>query len=335
MKLQPTPSEKEALDLIWRDQAKVKAPEVDFASQAWPRAWGETEALPAARVARALQDALQWPDWVALYAKPAQAILAASGLARQRGLGPGALWVAPGCGAPFGTPQGEPGVAILRADWTPQAKAMTLAQEDIRRRGLVMVLDESATAFRLAPGGARQAYELDPDLAMFGPQLAGGLDFAALAGRGEPPAGRAREPQPEALAVAAGVIARAAQPEVAQRLSDLGRALILGLEYFKARAGLDEEVRWEGPLAMPRLDGRRLWAFMELAKEEGLLLAPVVMPDPRLEPEAAAQAVWPRLARAAARLKVLPEGEKAPLGWRDAAQVSSCRQVSAILESLN
>jgi acetylornithine/succinyldiaminopimelate/putrescine aminotransferase len=243
--------------------------------------------------------------------------------------------MAPGSGAPFGSPQGEPGVALLRADWTPHAKAMTLAQEDIRRQGLLMVLDESATGFRLEGGGARQAFGLEPDLVMYGSQLAAGLDFAILAGTGEPPSPQAKEPKSEALSMAAGIIARAARPETQERLAALGRALVIGLNYFCAKAGLGDEVRWEGPLAMPRLDGRRIWAFMELAKEEGLSLGPVVMPDPALDPEEAAGLVWPRLARAAARLKVLPEGEKAPLGWRDAAQVSSCRQVTQILESLD
>jgi hypothetical protein len=335
MSLQPSPAEKEILDSIWRDQSKVKGPTVDFTSQDWPRAWGRAQSMDAASVAKALQDALGWPSWVRLYAKPALAVVAASRLAGERGLASGVLWMAPGSGAPFGSPQGEPGVAMLRADWTPHAKAMTLAQEDIRRQGLLMVLDESATGFRLQGGGAKQAFDLTPDVVMYGAQLAGGLDFAALAGIGQPPASQAKEPKPAALAMAGGIIASAARPETQERLAGLGRALVIGLNYFCARAGLDDDVRWEGPLAMPRLDGRRIWAFMELAGEEGLSLAPVIMPDPLLEPDMAAELIWPRLARAAARLKVLPEGEKAPLGWRDAGQVTSCRQVASILESLD
>jgi hypothetical protein len=333
MTVQPSPAEKNALAAVWRDQKKVKGPPVDLANPDWPKAWGETTDPGVDQVAGALQKALAWPSWVRLYTKPAYAVLAASRLAKRRGLSGGVLWMAPGSGAPFGSPQSEPGVAMLRADWTPHAKAMTLAEEDIRRQGLLMVLDESATGFRLAAGGAREAFALKPDLVLFGQQLAGGLDFAALAGQDEPPTDNAKEPGPQALAMAAGIIPRAAQIATQERLAALGRALVMGLDYYCAKAGLDDEVRWEGPLAMPRLAGRRLWAFMELTKEEGLHLAPMVMPDPTVQLDAAAELIWPRLARAAARLKVLPEGEKAPLGWKDAAQVSSCRQVSQILES--
>ncbi len=334
MIVQPSATEKQALESIWRDQAKVKGPVADFTRQDWPGAWGLAGEIEPEQVAQTLQRALGWPSWVRFYAKPAHAVLAASRLAKERGLSSGVLWMAPGSGAPFSSPQSEPGVAMLRADWAPDAEAMAQAEKDIRRRGLLMVLDESASGFRLAPGGARQAFKLNPDLALFGTQLAGGMDFAALAGTGEPPASKSKAPGAQALAMAAGIIPRAAQPATQERLTALGRALAIGLNYFCSRAGLGDEFRWEGPLAMPRLDGRRVWAFMELAKEEGLNLAPLVMPDPELPPEAAAELIWPRLARAAARLKVLPEGEKAPLGWRDAAQASSCRQVTQILESL-
>ena len=332
---QPSPAEKEALDSIWRDQSKVSGPPVDFSSQAWPASWSSQEPAEPGQVAQALKQALAWPDWVRLFAKPALAVVAASRLAKERGLPGGVLWMAPGSGAPFGSPQGAPGLALIRADWAPHARSMATAQEDIRGQGLMMVLDESATGFRLAGGGARQAFELSPDLAMYGSQIAGGLAFAALAGTGAPPSQQGKEPAAPALAAAAGIIPRAADPKTQDRLKALGRALVLGLNYFLARAGLNDEVGWEGPLEMLRLDGRRIWAFMELAKEEGLGLAPVVMLDPLVEPESAAQLIWPRLARAAARLKVLPEGEKAPLGWRDAGQVSSCRQVTQILESLD
>ena len=162
---QPSPAEKEALDSIWRDQSKVSGPPVDFSSQAWPASWSSQEPAEPGQVAQALKQALAWPDWVRLFAKPALAVVAARRVAKERGLPGGVLWMAPGSGAPFGSPQGEPGLALIRADWAPNAGSMALAQEDIRRQGLMMVLDESATGFRLAGGGARQAFELSPDLA--------------------------------------------------------------------------------------------------------------------------------------------------------------------------
>jgi hypothetical protein len=113
---------------------------------------------------------------------------------------------------------------------------------------------------------------------------------------------------------------------VQPRLEALGRALLVGLDFFRRRTGQEENVAWEGPAAMPRLSGRRLWAFLELAREEGLALGPLALPDPLLEPGEAPGLLWPRLARACARLRVLPEGEKAPLGWRDAAEARGCSQ---------
>jgi hypothetical protein len=335
MRVQPTPAEKEALDAVWQDQSKVTGPVVDFTDSSWPASWAAQEPADADEVADALKQVLGWPEWVRLYAKPALAVVAASRLAGERGLPSGVLWMAPGSGAPFGTPEGKPGVALIRADWAPNANSMVLAQEDIRANGMFMVLDESATGFRLATGGARQTFALSPNLVMFGSQLAGGLDFSALAGTGKPPSHQAKEPTAQALSVAAGVIPQAADPKIQDRLTALGRALTMGLSYYCSRVGLSDEVTWDGPLEMPRLDGRRIWAFMELTKEEGLGLAPVVMLDPLVDPESASELIWPRLARAAARLKVLPEGDKAPLGWRDAGQISSCKQVAQILESID
>jgi hypothetical protein len=335
MELRPSPEESQALARVWESQSRAEGPALDFTGPRWPAAWcrGSEPASSAAEVSGLLREALGWPEWVRLYAKPALAVVAAARLAVARGLPKGVLWVAPGTGAPLEPPSGPPGVAVLRGDWAPDRGAMLWAQEEIRERGLLYVLDESATAFRLAPGGARERFGLEPDLALYGPALAGGRPFAALAGRGPAP-DPGPEPATEALAAAASLIPRAARSDTAERIAELGRLLFLGLDYFTRRAGLSDEVAWEGPSALPRLKGRRLWAFIELAREEGLGLQPLVFLDPSLEPRQVPERLWPRLARAAARLKVLPEGEKAPLGWRDAAETATCARVADILAGL-
>jgi len=52
-----------------------------------------------------------------------------------------------------------------------------------RAHGILFILDETVTGFRIAPGGCQQHYKLSPDLVTFGKALGCGLPVAALAGR--------------------------------------------------------------------------------------------------------------------------------------------------------
>ncbi len=54
-----------------------------------------------------------------------------------------------------------------------------------RANGIVFILDETVTGFRIAPGGCQQHYKLSPDLVTFGKALGCGLPVAALVGRAE------------------------------------------------------------------------------------------------------------------------------------------------------
>ena len=51
--------------------------------------------------------------------------------------------------------------------------------------GIVCILDETVTGFRIAPGGCQEYYKLSPDLVTFGKALGCGLPVAALVGRAE------------------------------------------------------------------------------------------------------------------------------------------------------
>ncbi len=53
------------------------------------------------------------------------------------------------------------------------------------RYGLVMILDEVVTGFRLAHGGAQAAYGVTPDLASFGKVIGSGGPLACVAGKAE------------------------------------------------------------------------------------------------------------------------------------------------------
>jgi glutamate-1-semialdehyde 2,1-aminomutase len=51
--------------------------------------------------------------------------------------------------------------------------------------GIVLIFDELLTGFRIAPGGAREAYGVHPDLTTFGKALANGVPTAVLEGKAE------------------------------------------------------------------------------------------------------------------------------------------------------
>jgi glutamate-1-semialdehyde 2,1-aminomutase len=61
--------------------------------------------------------------------------------------------------------------------------------EELRRltseHDCLLVFDEVITSFRLGLGGAQERYGVEPDLAVFGKALAGGLPLSAVAGRRE------------------------------------------------------------------------------------------------------------------------------------------------------
>ncbi|MGE5315893.1 MAG: glutamate-1-semialdehyde 2,1-aminomutase [Acidobacteriota bacterium] len=54
-----------------------------------------------------------------------------------------------------------------------------------RERGIVFIVDEVMTGFRLAPGGAQQLYKIDPDLTTLGKIIGGGLPVGAYGGKRE------------------------------------------------------------------------------------------------------------------------------------------------------
>jgi glutamate-1-semialdehyde 2,1-aminomutase len=58
-------------------------------------------------------------------------------------------------------------------------------QKLAKANGIVFILDETVTGFRIAPGGCQEHYKLSPDLVTFGKALGGGLPVAALVGRAE------------------------------------------------------------------------------------------------------------------------------------------------------
>ena len=73
----------------------------------------------------------------------------------------------------------EPLQRVLR----PEPGFLEAVREATRRHGIVLVFDEIVTGFRIAWGGAQQAYGVVPDLACYGKAISGGFPLAAIAGR--------------------------------------------------------------------------------------------------------------------------------------------------------
>ncbi len=58
-------------------------------------------------------------------------------------------------------------------------------QKLAKTNGILFILDETVTGFRIAPGGCQEHYKLSPDLVTFGKALGCGLPVAALVGRAD------------------------------------------------------------------------------------------------------------------------------------------------------
>ena len=54
-----------------------------------------------------------------------------------------------------------------------------------RAQGILFILDETVTGFRITPGGCQTYYGLDPDISTYGKALGAGLPVAAFTGRAE------------------------------------------------------------------------------------------------------------------------------------------------------
>lgn len=65
----------------------------------------------------------------------------------------------------------------------PEAGFLQTLRDLATAHGIVLIFDEIVTGFRLAYGGAQEAYGVEPDLCTLGKIIGGGFPLAALAGR--------------------------------------------------------------------------------------------------------------------------------------------------------
>jgi glutamate-1-semialdehyde 2,1-aminomutase len=67
----------------------------------------------------------------------------------------------------------------------PQNDFLQLIRRECDKYGIIMILDEVKTGFRIANGGAQEYYHLKPDLATYAKAFANGYPLAAFGGRKE------------------------------------------------------------------------------------------------------------------------------------------------------
>ncbi len=67
----------------------------------------------------------------------------------------------------------------------PMPGFLQLLRDECTKRGIVLIFDEVVTGFRLAYGGAQEAYGVTPDLCTLGKVIGGGFPLAAIAGNAE------------------------------------------------------------------------------------------------------------------------------------------------------
>lgn len=124
-------------------------------------------------------------------------------------------------------------------------------RELTRAHGALLVFDEVVTAFRLARGGAQEAFGVIPDLACLGKAMANGMPLSALVGSAEymdqlPRVGYDPTFRGETLSLAAaraGLEIHRTEP-VVERISEMGEELRRGFE--ESLVGLNIECELSG-----------------------------------------------------------------------------------------
>ena len=162
-----------------------------------------------------------------------------------------------------------------------------------REHGALFILDEVMTGFRVAPGGAQAAWELDPDLTCLGKVIGGGLPVGAYAGKREimssvAPMGDVYQAGTLAgnpLAMTAGLVTvrELRMPGVFAGAAARRAELVRGLERVAERCGL--AVQAAGAPAEPapitdyasaraHADTARYGRYFHAMLERGVYLAP-------------------------------------------------------------
>ncbi len=172
-------------------------------------------------------------------------------------------------------------------------------REVTAKSGAVLIFDEVITGFRMAYGGAREIYGIDPDMACFGKIIGGGLPVGAYGGKREimhqvaplGPAYQAGTLSGNPLAMHMGLVTLRylkAHPEAYTRMEGMAIRLEEGLKTIVERLGLPMEiVRFKGMVCpfftkgpircyddVSRCDTMKYGEFFRKMLEQGVLIPP-------------------------------------------------------------
>lgn len=179
---------------------------------------------------------------------------------------------------------------------TPAPEFLHTIRRLCDQRGIVMILDEVKTGFRIANGGAVEVYGVTPDMATYAKALGNGFPVAAIAGKraimetivpGQVLQGGTYCGNAVGVAAADAVLEILEQEPVLERIAAQGAKLAQAISMILSRADIPHHRTGHGAMwgvvlgsAAPR--EHRDWATSDRARYEHLMLNLVqrgVMPD--------------------------------------------------------
>ncbi|GIP17463.1 glutamate-1-semialdehyde 2,1-aminomutase [Paenibacillus montaniterrae] len=166
-----------------------------------------------------------------------------------------------------------------KAGYLEQMRSLT------RELGIVMILDEVITGFRLGLGGAHGHFGIDPDLVTVGKALGGGIAISAVAGSAEimklietgavSHLGTLNGSTAATAAALATIRELAADDGAAYiRMNRITNQLTTGIRELMKKHGLPGIVNREGPVFhMMFIEERKVESFEAFSKRDGVLYA--------------------------------------------------------------
>lgn len=114
----------------------------------------------------------------------------------------------------------------------PERSEIESLQEILQSEGVLFILDEVASGFRVAPGGAQELWNIAPDLSCFGKSVANGLPLSVLAGKRhlmehlpEIKYGMTFEGEAISIAAASATLHEVVEKDICNALAEKGRRL--------------------------------------------------------------------------------------------------------------
>jgi len=155
--------------------------------------------------------------------------------------------------AVFVTPYHHPSFAPSEM---PENNFLSLVQKECNSRGIVMILDDIRTGFRLHSGGSHRSFGFEPDIACYCKALANGFPISAAVGRNALKAAAAKVfltgsywNNADAMAAAKVCLQIIERENVPAKIEAMGNRLCRGLIEQAARNGF--ALQCTGPRAAP------------------------------------------------------------------------------------